>query len=415
MEMLLRGAMGVFIVLSAESAFGVTLDPMWMFTDSNRVIHIYFMYCDTARNIDKLCYAQENDQLPDTGVSYDGSKYINFDYQFSSDSFFVRNEFDSTKIIYRDKRPGYAGFKTLWDYGLTGFPLSRYKYLIFAHKGPNMNHMVTVRCWYNDGTCGSPSFNDLIGTFAASNTWKVDTLAIPESIQNKPDKERNFDNYYEFVFIINNLDPNDTTSGPRGNFKVDEIKLVGCNPIDTSPKPQVVNEGQSATFQVYTSRAESTDTLTYQWKKDGADIAGANNAVYTITSAKPTDTGVYTVAVKVSSTSLTFTSQSATLTVHANDAIQPGIFLKNSGKNAFSIHSETNGNVLITSWASMKTPVTISLYSVDGRTLIDRTSRTFEAGNNTCILGNKVRGKGIYLVKITGASINFSKQVVVAR
>jgi hypothetical protein len=324
MKPLLRGVVGLMVVLSAFPAFGKTLDPMWMFSDSNFVIFQYFQYCDTARNIDKLCYAQENDQLPDTGVSYNGSRYINFDYQFSSDSFFIRNEFDSTKIIYRALRPGYAGFKTAWDYGLTGFPLSRYRYLILAHKGPNMNHRVTVRCWYNDGTCGAPSFNQLIGTFTASETWKVDTLAIPESIQNKPDKERNFDTYYEFVFIINNLDPNDTTSGPPGNLKIDEIRLVGCNPIDSSPRPQEVKEGEAATFKVNTSLANTGDVLTYQWKKDGAAIAGANDAVYTIPSVASANTGSYAVAVTVSSTHQTYTSWSAALTMKSESGSSCG-------------------------------------------------------------------------------------------
>jgi ABC-type hemin transport system ATPase subunit len=59
--------------------------------------------------------------------------------------------------------------------------------------------------------------------------------------------------------------------------------------------------------------------------------------------------------------------------------------------------------------------VTISLYGVDGRNLIDRVSRTFEAGNSTCVLGNNSNARGVYIVKITGADISFSKKVVVAR
>jgi hypothetical protein len=70
-------------------------------------------------------------------------------------------------------------------------------------------------------------------------------------------------------------------------------------------------------------------------------------------SEKPGNAGSYTVADTVSSTNLTFASQGVTLTVHANDAIRPGTFLKNSGKNAFSIRSESNGKVLITSLAGV--------------------------------------------------------------
>lgn len=84
-------------------------------------------------------------------------------------------------------------------------------------------------------------------------------------------------------------------------------------------------------------------------------------------------------------------------------------------EDAFSIKAGSRGTVLITSSVSWKTPVTISLYRVDGRTLIDRVSRTFEAENSTCVLGNNSKGRGVYVVKITGENIDFSKKVVVAR
>ena len=270
--------------------------------------------------MDILC----NEYPPDTGDSYDGSPYINLDYQFSSDSFIVKDQYDTSVIMYRDLRPGFAGFKTAWDYGMNGFPLARYKYLILAHKGPPSTHRVTVRGWYNDGGCGSPSFNEYLGTFASSDTWREDTIVIPDSVQNKSDRERNFSKYYELVFIINNLDPNDTTSGPPGCLKVDNIRLAGCNPIDTSPKPQEVKEGEPATFNVWTSRVDSADVLTFQWQKDGADIAGANGPAYALASVTAGDAGVYTVAVTVSSTGLSFTSLGATLTVGAKEEEKEG-------------------------------------------------------------------------------------------
>jgi hypothetical protein len=311
------GAAGLFMVLSAGSAFG-TMDPVWLFGDSVNTLYYNFHYCDTARNTDILCV--EEYIFPDTGVSWDGSKYINFDYQFTSDTFpKIMDPFDPNSILYSAVRPGFAGFKTAWDGGHTGFPVARYKYIVLAHKGPNLNHRVTVRFWFNSGKCGDLSYNETIGTFSASDTWKIDTIAIPETIRNKPDWERNNLQYYEMVFIINNLDPNDTTSGPPGNLKIDNIRLVGCNPVDSSPVSQEVKEGASATFKVTTSRADSNDVFTFQWKKDGADIAGANDSVYTLASAKPGDAGVYTAAVTVSSTNLSFTSQGATLTVEAKE------------------------------------------------------------------------------------------------
>jgi alpha-L-arabinofuranosidase len=95
-------------------------------------------------------------------------------------------------------------------------------------------------------------------------------------------------------------------------------------------------------------------------------------------------------------------------------AVQPGSFRQN-GADAFSVRAGSRGTVLVSSTVGQKTPVTISLYSVDGRTLIDRVSRSFEAGNSTCVLGNKGMGRGVCIVKITGADINLSKKVVIAR
>jgi hypothetical protein len=90
-----------------------------------------------------------------------------------------------------------------------------------------------------------------------------------------------------------------------------------------------------------------------------------------------------------------------------------GNFL-NSGVGSLSIKAGAHGKVAVSSSVSRKTPVTISLYGIDGRVLIDRVSKTLEAGNNICILNN-VKSKGVYLVRITGADLNVSKQVVLTR
>jgi hypothetical protein len=88
--------------------------------------------------------------------------------------------------------------------------------------------------------------------------------------------------------------------------------------------------------------------------------------------------------------------------------------LVNNMANAFSVKPGVHGTVIVTSSVSQNTPVTISMYGIDGRNLIARTSRTFERGS-ACVLGNNTIGNGVYLVKIAGPSINFSKQVIVTR
>jgi len=329
MKPLLRTATWLFITLSAASICGKPVDPLWLFSESaTDPVFSNFRYCDTARTGDYLC-VEYPDFFPDTGDSYNGSSYLNFNYKFSSDSLIVRDEFDPTIIRYKDSpRPGYAGFKAVWDMGMTGFPVSWYKNIIFAHKGPNMNHRVTVNMLYNDGSCGSPSFKETIGTFSGSTAWKLDTLVIPDYIQNKPDKEKNPLIYYEMVFIINNIDPNNKTPGQAGSLKIDDIRLAG--------------------YTLSTSAAEP--------------------------KAK-----------------------------------------QNNRPDAFSIKAGQQGTVVITSSVIKNTPVTISLLGIDGRTIIDKTTRTFGAGSGACILGNANLGNGVYVVKIKGADINLSKQVVVSR
>lgn len=92
-------------------------------------------------------------------------------------------------------------------------------------------------------------------------------------------------------------------------------------------------------------------------------------------------------------------------------AVQNGTLHK-YGTEAFTIKAGSHGTVRITSSENLKTPLTFSLYSADGRTLIAKTTRTLESG--TCVLGNQI-GKGIYLVKINGTNVNLTKQFIVSR
>ncbi len=324
MRQLYSALMGLLLITSVGFISAAPNDPMWMFSDQPGAIYSSFRYCDTART-NYLCISSQYDELVDTG-SYDGSKYINFDYQFSSNLFVIINRWDETDTLYRDYRPGYAGFKTAWDDGMTGYYIARYNYLILKHKGPNLNHKVSVAVWYNDGECGSPSYREELGSFSASAEWKEDTIVIPESFHNKTDILRNGSKYFELNFIINNLDPNDTTSGPPGNFKVDDILLVGCNPIETSPVSQTVNENAPCVLKV---KAEppanhSADILTYQWIKDGAPIAGATDSIYSIPNTMLEQAGAYTVAVTVPSTGNIFTSLPAIVTVTDDPSFTPG-------------------------------------------------------------------------------------------
>ncbi|HWA26814.1 MAG TPA: immunoglobulin domain-containing protein [Lacunisphaera sp.] len=76
---------------------------------------------------------------------------------------------------------------------------------------------------------------------------------------------------------------------------VSTLLVLGNVPtITTQPTNLTLTAGSGATFSV---TATGEGTLTYQWKKDGAAIAGATSASYSIPSVSSGNAGNYTVAV----------------------------------------------------------------------------------------------------------------------
>lgn len=332
----------VVTVLSSVT-FSKCIDPLWLFADSQCTSYSLFTFQDTSMRIDFLVVDPYKVNF-DTGESCDGSIYLNFNYQFQSDTFRIIDEYDKEIVRYKDFRPGFAGFAATWDKGTMYFDMARYKYLIFAHKGPAKKHKVTVKWWYihvssntYDGITGATrNFSQPVGTFSSSDTWKLDTIIVPDSIQKLPDGSRNYRQYWRMEFDINNLVSSDTTSGPPGCLKIDNIRLVGRNPIESSPESKTVQEGDTVSFKVKTSRSDTSDLFTYQWNKNGAPITGKNDTVLSLESVKASDAGKYSVTVTVHPSNLSFTSNSAALALNESSgcgsgaclALLPPLFLK---------------------------------------------------------------------------------------
>jgi hypothetical protein len=102
-----------------------------------------------------------------------------------------------------------------------------------------------------------------------------------------------------------------TVTGAAATLTVTTTAVVPI--ITTQPTSQTVTSGQTATFTVV---ASGTAPLSYQWQKNGANIAGATAANYT-TPVTATSDSASTFAVVVSNTAGTVTSAAATLTVNA--------------------------------------------------------------------------------------------------
>lgn len=95
------------------------------------------------------------------------------------------------------------------------------------------------------------------------------------------------------------LEPMDQRGLPRVQFAAVDIGAVEVSEpiVSTQPAPQTVAEGDMLTLSVAAMNQNSTTALTYQWRKDGAAIAGAVSATFTKAAAAVEDSGMYDVLV----------------------------------------------------------------------------------------------------------------------
>ena len=87
-----------------------------------------------------------------------------------------------------------------------------------------------------------------------------------------------------------------TVTNGAGSLTSSTATLTVITPptITAQPAAQTVNAGSAATFSV---AASGTSPFTYQWRKNGSDIAGANGASLSVAGAQDADAGTYTVVV----------------------------------------------------------------------------------------------------------------------
>lgn len=129
------------------------------------------------------------------------------------------------------------------------------------------------------------------------------------------------------AYTIGNATANDAgaytvvVSNSQGSI-TSATATLAVNPLATAPvitaQPQnvTVTAGASATFTV---TAAGTAPLSYQWRKDGAAIAGATGSTLTLSNVQSSNVGSYTVVVTNSAGSIT--SAAATLAIQAASSV----------------------------------------------------------------------------------------------
>lgn len=93
----------------------------------------------------------------------------------------------------------------------------------------------------------------------------------------------------EYYCVVSNRNGSTTSSTAKLAVQVPAAPAIVAQPLSIT-----MNEGGSVSLSVTASGAIP---LVYQWKKDGANLAGATSATYTIDTVTPSDAGSYTASV----------------------------------------------------------------------------------------------------------------------
>jgi hypothetical protein len=129
--------------------------------------------------------------------------------------------------------------------------------------------------------------------------------------------------------------------------------------IATQPVSQSVSIGQTATFSVMAT--SGTLPLSYQWQKNGANIAAATSSSYTTPTTTILDGGEKFTVV-VTNTAGNATSSAATLTVNPSPTVDVATYHNDSGRTG----QNTNEVVLTHTNVSSATFGKVGFFAVDG-------------------------------------------------
>lgn len=205
------------------------------------------------------------------------------------------------------------------------------------------------------------------GTAPLSYQWQKNGVAITGASSSTYTTAAvvSSDNGAQFTVVVSNSAGTATSNAA--------ILTVTTPPAITSqPTSQTVSVGQTATFSV---TATGTAPLTYQWRKNGANIASATASTYTTPATVSADTGAqFTVIVNNAAGAVT--SNVATLTVNVPPSItsQPTSQSITAGQTATFSVSASGTNPITYQWKKNGTAIsgaTSASYTTPAETTAD--------------------------------------------
>lgn len=203
---------------------------------------------------------------------------------------------------------------------------------------------------------------------------------------------------------------NATNAGNIGQYSVEvsnsmgsvvsnnaQLNVLSAPVIVTQPQSFTINLGSPFTLSVV---ANSIQTLSYQWKKNGVNIAGAILSQYNVNTAELNNAGFYTV--QVSNSVGQVTSEAAEVIVNAAPTItsQPVGVTVTAGSNTSLSVTATSSQYLNYQWQKEGTAIpeatnaTLSLPNISVQ----------DAGNYNVLVSNNL---GSVLSKTVAVNVNY--------
>lgn len=191
------------------------------------------------------------------------------------------------------------------------------------------------------------------GKFRPTENSRMRALSNPWHAVNEAQAKRTFDSY---------------TGGSTDNPPV----------INSQPASVTVNAGQTATFSV---TATSSSAMSYQWRKNGVNIAGANAASYTTPATVAADTGSR-YSVLISSSGGNVTSAEATLTVKSGTDVTPPSITSQPAPVTVNVGQTATFSVTASSTATMSYQWRKNGSNISGATSASYTTPATTAADN---------------------------------